>query len=111
MDMIDASRLIGLIELKDRTARAMMSYYIAREADIDWLQQYTNETCDGWASEFIEKYKEEFSDEHIQVAVFKYLRSIYADQPHSGMRFSEALYKRLREFAYEQRVQNGLAKG
>ena len=93
-NMMDIRRLIGLIELHDDYAIALMNYYIDRGVT-EGLQEYTDKKCDDWANGFIRMYSDEFKDRQTQIAVFRYLDSLGVKQGHTGKRFSEALYKQL----------------
>ena len=104
---MNSTQLINKIELKDSYACALMDYYI-NKGDTEGLQQYTDEVCMEWARDFILQYNKELSDKQIRTEVFKYIASIGANKKHSGKRFSEQLYKQLRELSNNQ--QQGLSK-
>ena len=92
---MDVKKLIGLIELKDKYAIALMDHYINKGLNTKDLQILTDSVCNDWARTFIALYHNDLADRKTEVAVFRYLDSIGARQGHSGKRFSEALYKQL----------------
>lgn len=96
-----AKQFIDLIELKDKSACALMDYYLDRIDEeqlpkiLPKLQKYIDDVCDNMAENFIIKYQEQFNNRQTQIEVFRYLDSLGVKQGHTGKRFSEALYRQL----------------
>lgn len=106
------SKLINLIELKDKYACALMDYHLDRIEDdklsnvLPKLQKNINDMCDNMAKNFIIKYQEQFNDRQIQINMFRYLDNLGVKQGHTGKRFSEALYEQLHIFVQNQEQLN-----
>ncbi|MBQ8522653.1 MAG: hypothetical protein IJ458_03190 [Clostridia bacterium] len=99
---MDSKRLINLIEIKDKSVWVLIDYYIAKGANRVCVQKYVNDVCIDIAKSFIEQHQEAFNNRQTQLDVFRYISSIGADEPYSGNRFSEALYKELCTFVQNQ---------
>lgn len=97
------NKLINLIELKDKSACALMDYYINKGVTANReFQKYIDDVCDSMAKNFIIKYQEQFNNRQMQIEIFRYLDSLGVKQGHTGKRFSEALYRQLHLYINNQ---------
>lgn len=91
--------LIEILEVREKEALAytgiLKRKLEKKEIEIEELQSAVDYLCDNMASIFIEKYKKYLNDEKNLVNLRRYICSVGANNPHSGKRVHEALYKKL----------------
>ena len=85
------------MEVREMQAAAYFDYYLDK-MPIDDLQKELDGYCERMAESFVKNHYREFENEETLVGVRRYITSLGANQPHSGKRFHEALYKELRKF-------------
>ena len=62
------------------------------------LQKELDGYCERMAESFIKNHYGDFEDAETLLEIRRYITSIGANNPHSGKRFHEALYKALKQF-------------
>jgi len=97
---MDFERLIGLADVKEKQAFAYTSIYNGKVSNDD-LQKGIDEYCEQMAISFIAEHKELLSDDKIRLQLRRHMFNIGANNKHSGHRFYEALYTKIRAFENE----------
>ena len=94
---MEVKKLIGLMEIKEMQAAAYFDYYLDK-IPIEVVQNMLDGYCERMAESFVKNHYAEFEDEETLVSIRRYISSFGSDKEHSGKRFYEALYKKLKEF-------------
>ena len=100
--------LIEIGDVKEKQSLALTGILADKDVDIEKLQLEVDTYCDNLASSFIAKYKSELQYKELLLGLRKHIISIKADKPHSGYRFYEALYKKLKD--YEKIIESNQAE-
>lgn len=94
---MEVKKLIGLMEVKEMQVSAYFDFYFDK-LQIDDLQKALDGYCERMAESFVKNHYGDFENEETLVAIRRYIASLGANNPHSGKRFHEALYKELKKF-------------
>ena len=89
--------LIELGDVREKQAFAMTSFFAGKVYN-ERLQNAVDAYSDNLARSFISKYKRELQDKELLIGLRKHILIIGANNPHSGKRFYEALYKALNDY-------------
>ena len=93
------NNLIDLADVKEKQARALLAYYNGRIPP-EKFQGLVDDYCNNLADSFLETHQTDLEDSNLKGLFKNYMLLINADEPHSGYRFYEALYKKM--FALEK---------
>ena len=90
--------LIEIGDVREKQAFALTGILSDKDVNVKKLQMEVDSYCDELACSFISKYKNDLQDKDLLLGLRKHIITINADKPHSGYRFYEALYKKLKDF-------------
>ena len=91
---MDISQLIGLADVKEAQAFAMVSIYNGKVANEE-LQKAVDDYCNQMAKSFLSQHSKALTHDTLKLQLRRHILSIGADKKHSGHRFYEALYSQL----------------
>ena len=95
---MDLQHLIRKIETKNNQAKAYCGFLNNNGIPYEEMQELIDEYCNNMANNFILDTKEVLRDKLMMENLIKHLKSIGANNKHSGYRFAEVLYKKLNNF-------------
>ena len=92
------SQLSGLIDIKDKQVFAYFTTALNQHGKekMALIQSLTDQYASDMAKNFIAAHKDFFAKEENKALAYEKIKSLGADKPHSGRRFSEFLYKHLK---------------